>query len=427
VVSACTKSALICWGTAAAVESAMALAPSGCPDDLQMNLVSTSRIGDLSPDRLPPERADGRMRLLNIGLPILGLSSFNRALHEYTRTREDVIAVHFELVNTPLMKCLFRVSPLPWCMDFQVFNMIYLWRRRLRWAIRPGGPLDLARFDAVVVCPHYFAMAFIDRRPSGRAFAICAHADSTVSAMVQDFDDSPITSWPLHTVDRFVFPRCDLITCMGWWAGNSARDHYGALAERVMLVPPTTVEIPIAPFEKASHAGRMARIVFLGNDWERKGGPELLRWHQTRWIDRAELHVIGASAPVDRTARNVTWHGSVPRNRVLTELLPSMDIMVMPTKRDMSPWAPVEALGCGVPVVSTRLAGIPDEVIDGLTGFLAPLRDERAFISAIETLLDDPDRCRAMGLAGREYARTHFSPSVVYGDLLSRIRGVLED
>ena len=99
----------------------------------------------------------------------------------------------------------------------------------------------------------------------------------------------------------------------------------------------------------------------------------------------------------------------------------------MPTKRDMSPWAPVEALGCGLPVVSSRLAGIVDEVIDGVTGLLVSPDDDKGFIEAIESLLDDPARCRAMGLAAREHARTHFRPSLVYGALLSRIREVIKE
>lgn len=384
-------------------------------------IVATVRdIRAFSPKVLPPPRHDGRLRILNIGLPILGLSSFTRSLAEHAATRDDVMMTHFELVNATWMKVLFRVSPVPWSMDLQCANMVNLWRWRIRRAI-DSGALNLDCFDAVVTCPQHHTMAFIDRRP-GRPFVISAHTDATAVNTVRDFGDSPLTTRPLDRCDRYLFPRCDLVTCMGWFAGNSARDDYGVDPARLMLVPPTTSEIaPGDPPGKTPARGRPARIAIAGNDWVRKGGPELLRWHQSRWAGRAELHVIGQGAPVDHGARNVIWHGRVPREQLLNQLLPSMDLFVLPTRRDMSPWVLVEAAGAGVAAVSSRLGGIPDEVIHGQTGLLCTPGDEGEFIRAIESLLDDPDRCHQMGLAAREYARQHFTPRVVYGGLLDRL------
>lgn len=384
-------------------------------------IVATVRdIRAFSPSVLPPPRHDGRLRILNIGLPILGLSSFTKALAEHAATRDDVVMTHFELVNATWMKVLFRVSPIPWSMDLQCANMVNLWRWRIRRAI-DSDALNLDCFDAVVTCPQHHTMAFIDRRPA-RPFVISAHTDATAVNTVRDFGDSPITTRPLDRCDRYLLPRCDLVTCMGWFAGNSARDDYGVDPSRLMLVPPTTTEItPGDPPGKTPARGRLARIAIAGNDWVRKGGPELLRWHQSRWAERAELHVIGQGAPEDPAARNVTWHGRVPREKLLNELFPSMDLFVLPTKRDMSPWVLVEAAGAGVAAVSSRLGGIPDEVIDSQTGLLCEPGDEDEFIRAIESLLDDPDRCFRMGLAAREYARNHFTPKVVYGGLIDRL------
>ncbi|MBX3407263.1 MAG: glycosyltransferase [Phycisphaeraceae bacterium] len=384
-------------------------------------IVATVRdIRAFSPSVLPPPRHDGRLRILNIGLPILGLSSFTKSLAEHAATRDDVVMTHFELVNATWMKVLFRVSPVPWSMDLQCANMVNLWRCRIRRAI-DSGALNLDCFDAVVTCPQHHTMAFIDRRPD-RPFVISAHTDATAANTVRDFGDSPITTRPLDRCDRYLLPRCDLVTCMGWFAGNSARDDYGVDPDRLMLVPPTTTEItPGDPPGKTPARGRLARIAIAGNDWVRKGGPELLRWHQSRWTERAELHVIGQGAPEDPAARNVVWHGRVPREKLLNELFPSMDLFVLPTKRDMSPWVLVEAAGAGIAAVSSRLGGIPDEVIDGQTGLLCTPGAENEFIRAIESLLDDPDRCFRMGLAAREYARRHFTPRVVYGGLLDRL------
>jgi hypothetical protein len=379
-------------------------------------------LGDIPPDALPPRHHDGRLRILNVGLPILGLSSFSRALAEYASTRHDVVMTRFELVNTTWMKVLFRASPIPWSMDLQCSNMTRLWARRIRSAI-DAGALDLGRFDAVVTCPQHHARAFIDRRPRGRPFVISAHTDATATNATRDFGDSALTMGPQHRDERFVFPRCDVVTCMGWFAGRSARDDYGVDPARLMLIPPTTTEIGEGTWHGRDAAlGRPARIAIAGNDWERKGGPELLRWHQARWSERAQLHVFGHGAPVDPGARNVTWHGRVPRDRLIGEL-PSMDIFVLPTKRDMSPWVVVEAAGAGVATVATRVGGLADEVVHGETGYLCTPGNEDECIHAVETLLNDPERCLRMGRAAREFARCNFTPSVVYGGLVDRLWG----
>ena len=54
-----------------------------------------------------------------------------------------------------------------------------------------------------------------------------------------------------------------------------------------------------------------------------------------------------------------------------------MDVFVLPTTFDMSPWAVLEAAAAGLPVVSTRLAAIPEMIVDRQTGLLID-RDDGA-------------------------------------------------
>ena len=58
--------------------------------------------------------------------------------------------------------------------------------------------------------------------------------------------------------------------------------------------------------------------------------------------------------------------------------------------RDGIPNVLVEAMRLGLPVVSTRVSGIPELIIDGDTGLLVPPRDTRALTDALARLLDDP-------------------------------------
>ena len=68
----------------------------------------------------------------------------------------------------------------------------------------------------------------------------------------------------------------------------------------------------------------------------------------------------------------------------------------------------IEAAACGRPVITTDHPGCRDAIEPGITGLLVPVRDPKALASAIQNLINDPDRCISMGLAGRALAERKF-------------------
>ncbi|MBA3543002.1 MAG: glycosyltransferase family 4 protein [Chthoniobacterales bacterium] len=76
---------------------------------------------------------------------------------------------------------------------------------------------------------------------------------------------------------------------------------------------------------------------------------------------------------------------------------------------DVFPTVIMEAMACARPVVSTRLAGIPESVIDGLTGLIVPTGDWEEFAHALDKLVRDPALRERMGAAGRHRMETDFS------------------
>ena len=69
----------------------------------------------------------------------------------------------------------------------------------------------------------------------------------------------------------------------------------------------------------------------------------------------------------------------------------------------------LEAMLAGLPVAATRVSAVPEVVADGATGLLVELGDAPALAGALSALLDEPERARALGEAGRERARRRFS------------------
>jgi glycosyltransferase involved in cell wall biosynthesis len=76
------------------------------------------------------------------------------------------------------------------------------------------------------------------------------------------------------------------------------------------------------------------------------------------------------------------------------------------------PIALLEAAACGLPLVATAVAGIPDIVVDGVTGIIVPQRDPAALAAAIGRLLADPELRRRLGRAARELAEREFGREV---------------
>lgn len=86
------------------------------------------------------------------------------------------------------------------------------------------------------------------------------------------------------------------------------------------------------------------------------------------------------------------------------------DLLLLPARRDPLPRVVMEAMCWGIPVVASRVDGIPEMVEDGVTGLLAPPEDAAGFAAAADRLLKDPELRRRMGAAGRDRAQRLFSP-----------------
>jgi colanic acid/amylovoran biosynthesis glycosyltransferase len=86
--------------------------------------------------------------------------------------------------------------------------------------------------------------------------------------------------------------------------------------------------------------------------------------------------------------------------------------------KDNLPTVIMEAMASGLPCVSTRLAGVPEMVMDGSTGLLTDERAPDAFADALATLLSDRELCHEMGMAGHERAARMFAKEITARDLM---------
>lgn len=89
-------------------------------------------------------------------------------------------------------------------------------------------------------------------------------------------------------------------------------------------------------------------------------------------------------------------------------ILSAADLFLLPSEKESFGLGALEAMACSVPVIATQTGGLPEVVVHGETGYLAPVGDVEELARLALTLLSDESRVRQMGEAGRRRAEDHF-------------------
>jgi glycosyltransferase involved in cell wall biosynthesis len=115
---------------------------------------------------------------------------------------------------------------------------------------------------------------------------------------------------------------------------------------------------------------------------------------------RAEFEQLARQLGVAEMVTFLGWRRDIPA------VLAALDVVALPTVMDFEgvPVSVIEALAVGRPVVASAVGGVADAVIHGRTGWLVPPRDPVALAAALTEALNDRQRARAVGMAGRERA-----------------------
>jgi glycosyltransferase involved in cell wall biosynthesis len=146
--------------------------------------------------------------------------------------------------------------------------------------------------------------------------------------------------------------------------------------------------------------------------------------------------VIGGSGPLEGKLRSqaaelgvadaLVWPGHVPD---MPSFLSALDVYVSPATTEAFGMALIEAAAAGIPTVATRVGGVPEAILDGVTGLLVAPNDPSALAQAVVGLLDDRKTAEKLAHAARERATTEFSPErmidrtlEVYAEAIAAVR-----
>jgi glycosyltransferase involved in cell wall biosynthesis len=144
------------------------------------------------------------------------------------------------------------------------------------------------------------------------------------------------------------------------------------------LSPPKCPEVAVAAFAKLAAECPRARLVIVGDGWQRDDVETEVR--RLGLADR--VHLLGLRTDVP-------------------QLLRAFDVFILTSSHEGLPRTLPQAMAAGLPIVATQVGGVPNAVENGETGWLAPAGDAEALGERLLALARDPEVARRMGEAGR--------------------------
>jgi len=264
--------------------------------------------------------------------------------------------------------------------------------------------LVLARPPALVHA-HLYASA---------AAAVSATAGLDVPVVVTEHTEGPWRTGPARRLSRRVYADSEAIVAVSSAITRLLVGQYDVPVERVhtLLPRPSRPAPPLPDRDSAApKVGVVARLV------PEKGVDVFLHAvaRVVRAVPQARFVVVGDGPVGDRLrqlavdlglAGAVAFAGFRPD---APQVIAGLDLLVVPSRTDGSPLVVGEAMHAGVPVVASRVGGLPDLVEHGRTGLLVPPASVDDLARALVTLLLQPERLRALGACARRAAlrQTH--------------------
>ena len=188
---------------------------------------------------------------------------------------------------------------------------------------------------------------------------------------------------------------------------RSLLEHYEVPPEKAVRVLVGS-NLEAGPAQLENNDYRNKSILFIGVEWERKGGPLLVEAFQMvlkRHPD-ARLTIVGCSPQI--TLPNCTVVGRIPLQQVRAHYA-TASVFCLPTHVEPFGIVFIETMLHKIPVVAPNIGALPDFVENGKSGRLVTPNSVDELADALVDLLDHPEKCRAWGEAGYRAVKDRYT------------------
>ena len=214
-----------------------------------------------------------------------------------------------------------------------------------------------------------------------------------------------------------ILKRADFITAVSKGLVLELLD-WGIDEKKVRLVPngvdstAFSPKDPVNTKEDLDFISNMKHVLFVGRLAPVKGVEYLIqaipavikgfkRVHFVIVGDGDSTHALQKLAEQLKINEYINFVGRQPHEKI-AEYMAISDILVLPSLSEGLPVTVLEAMACGLPVIATRVGGIPEIVLDGVTGYVVPPKSPKEISDKISLLLKNPNQCKAMGQSGKD-------------------------
>jgi len=246
-------------------------------------------------------------------------------------------------------------------------------------------------------------------------------------------------------VEHAVIACSDLMLASTSAEREQLATHYGAVPERIEVVPPGVDHAVFFPADGNDAKARLGLddrpvLLFAGRIQPLKGVGLAVQCLAELDDPDATLLVVGGPSGADGheelarvcalahdlgVAGNVKFVPPQPHT-MLADYYRAADVCIVPSRAESFGLVALEAAACGTPVVAASVGGLRSLVEDGATGFLVDDRDPAAYAAPVAMLLEDPELAAEMGARASAQSRK-YSWSItaarlrrLYGDLVAR-------
>ena len=273
----------------------------------------------------------------------------------------------------------------------------------------------------VVFCPSSWPVAYLQGN-----IPMVFWTDACFAGMLNFYRSfsnlAPVNVADGHAAESAALQRCSRAIYSSDWAAATARENYLADPSKIRVVPfaGNLAERPslreVAAFV-AQRDVRQCNLLFIGVDWERKGGEiavEAVKSLNERGFN-AQLTIVGCLPPPSVSLPSYVKvipfidKSTAEGSRLFNDLCRSSHFLMTPSRAEAFGLAIIEGNYFGLPCLATDVGGIPSIIVNEVNGRLFALSARGAsYADFILEVMRDPGRYRSLALSSADFADRHY-------------------
>jgi len=298
-----------------------------------------------------------------------------------------------------------KLYPLP----HKLLGKNHIWHYSLSYSKLQGKRLSkqLAEqnYDLIFAAVASRQLAFLETD-----IPIIYSSDATFKLLDEEYGKyrrfSCATQQAMHQMEQQAIDKTNILVPPTQWVAKSALDDYGADPAKIHVVPfgSNITDIPDAKSLEAKTKGDICKLIFIGVEWERKGGP--IAFDATMRLNamglKTHLTVIGCTPPEKFMNEHVHVIPFINKNdpqqaQLFHNLMLEHHFLLLPTRAECFGIVFAEASAFGLPSISTRTGGVPEVVEDDINGYTLPIDAEGdQYAATIFSIFNDDSRYRRL-------------------------------